>query len=276
MLKGFELGGNAEELTLKKGNCVLRFDTVLHTRDRALYCGVFKRRIQEEEITNPFVPVGRERGGGENGAETKKSILKMSIQRAHDCLGHLSEDTTCKMAGILDIGLSRGALPICESCAVSKSKQMNVSKESVGVKASKFNGQAFHDLAKTKVPDELEGIILQRSNWHILVDEATGFKRSTFHETKGGIVQDMCEHMHSKAARGCPILILRQDNAKENLALIKMAKSQAWKLTFKEELTARKTPQQNSKAETAFTVIAAQARSMRNAAQLSEKDKFKL
>ncbi len=31
MLKGFELEGNADELTLKKGNCVLRFDTVLHT-----------------------------------------------------------------------------------------------------------------------------------------------------------------------------------------------------------------------------------------------------
>jgi hypothetical protein len=84
--------------------------------------------------------VGRERGGGEKGAETKKSILKMSIQRAHDCLGHSSEDTTRKTSGILGIGLSRGALPNCESCAVSKSKQMNVSKESVGVKASKFNG----------------------------------------------------------------------------------------------------------------------------------------
>jgi hypothetical protein len=70
--------------------------------------------------------------------------------------------------------------------------------------------------------------------------------------------------MHSEAARGHPILILRQDNAKENLALIKMAKSQMWKLTFKDELTARKMPQQNSKAETAFTVIAAQARSMMN------------
>ncbi len=89
-------------------------------------------------------------------------------------------------------------------------------------------------------------------------------------------MQDMCEHMHSKAARGPPILILRQDNTKENLALIKMAKSQAWKLTFKEELTARKTPQQNSKAETAFTLIAAQARSMMNAVQLSDKDRFKL
>jgi hypothetical protein len=204
---------------------------VFYTQHGALYCGVFKRRTQEEDITNPFVAVGRERGGGKKGNEFKKSILKMSIQRAHDCLGHLSKDTTCKTAGILGIGLSCGALSICESCAVSKSKLMNVSKKSVGVKASVFNGQAFHDLAKIKVPDELEGIILQQSNWHILVDEATGFKRSTFHKTKGGIVQDMCEHMHSEAARDHQILILRQDNANENLGLIKMAKSQAWKLT---------------------------------------------
>ncbi len=105
MLEGFELGGNAEELTLKKGNCVLRFDTVLHTRHGALYCSVFKRRTQEEQITNPCVSVGRECGGGKKGAETKKSILKMSIQRAHDCLGHLSKDITRKMAGILGIGL---------------------------------------------------------------------------------------------------------------------------------------------------------------------------
>jgi hypothetical protein len=34
--------------------------------------------------------------------------------------------------------------------------------------------------------------------------------------------------------------------------------------------------QQNSKAETAFTIVAAQARSMMNAAQLSDKDRFKL
>ncbi len=72
MLEGFELGGNAEELTLKKGNCVLRFDTVLHTRPGALYCSVFKRKTQEEKITNPFVSVGRERGGGKKGTETKK------------------------------------------------------------------------------------------------------------------------------------------------------------------------------------------------------------
>jgi hypothetical protein len=42
------------------------------------------------------------------------------------------------------------------------------------------------------------------------------------------------------------------------------------------KLTARNTPQQNSKAEMAFTVIAAQARSMPIAVQIPDKERFKL
>jgi hypothetical protein len=60
------------------------------------------------------------------------------------------------------------------------------------------------------------------------------------------------------------------------LALIKAAKGKDWKLTIAVELTARNTPQQNSKAETAFTVIVAQARSMLIAAQVPDLQRFKL
>ncbi len=69
---------------------------------------------------------------------------------------------------------------------------------------------------------------------------------------------------------------MRQDNAKETLALIKAAKGKDWKVTIAVELTARNTPQQNLKAETAFTVIAAQARSMLIAAQVPDLQRFKL
>jgi hypothetical protein len=86
----------------------------------------------------------------------------------------------------------------------------------------------------------------------------------------------MCKYMHSKKACCHPILILCQDNAKENLAVIKAAKGQAWKLTFTGEPMARNMPQQNSLAETAFTFISTHARSMMNAVQLSDKDRFKL
>jgi hypothetical protein len=84
-----------------------------------------------------------------------------------------------------------------------------------------------------------------------------GFKQSAFFETKGGIIQNMCEYMHSEKEHSHPIQILRQDNAKENVALIKIAKGKDWMLAFKVKFMARKTPQQNSKTKLAFTVIAA-------------------
>jgi hypothetical protein len=62
--------------------------------------------------------------------------------------------------------------------------------------------------------------------------------------------------------------ILCQDNGKENMALIKIAKGKDWMLAFVVKFTARKTPQLNSKAEMAFTVITAQVRSMLIAAQV--------
>ncbi len=78
----------------------------------------------------------------------------------------------------------------------------------------------------------------------------------------------MFEYMYYEKDQGHPIQILCQDNATENVALIKTAKGKDWKLTFTIELTARKTPQQNSKAKMAFTAFVTKARSMLIVAQV--------
>jgi hypothetical protein len=82
--------------------------------------------------------------------------------------------------------------------------------------------------------------------------------------------------MHSKALRGHPIRVLHQDNAGENVKLVKTAKDKDWKLDFTVKYTARKTPQQNSHVETSFTIIAAQARCMLIAGQILDDERFKL
>jgi hypothetical protein len=86
----------------------------------------------------------------------------------------------------------------------------------------------------------------------------------------------MCKFMHSEKECCHPIQVLHQDNAKENLALIKMAKDKDWMFAFAVKLTAGKTLHQNSKAKTAFTVIMALARSMIIAAQVPDLQRFKL
>ena len=80
----------------------------------------------------------------------------------------------------------------------------------------------------------------------------------------------MCQYMHSEKEHGYPIQILRQDNAKENMVLIKIAQGKDWKHNFKTELTARNMSQQNLKAETAFTVITAQVWRMLITDQISD------
>jgi hypothetical protein len=88
--------------------------------------------------------------------------------------------------------------------------------------------------------------------------------------------KDMCVFMQQEMSRGHPISIIRQDNAGENKKLVTLAHSQEWKLATTFENTACKTPQQNSLAENAFTVITSKTRAVMNAAQIPKSECFKL
>ncbi len=90
--------------------------------------------------------------------------------------------------------------------------------------------------------------------------------------------KDMCVFMQQEKSHGHPISIIRQDNAGENKKLIMLAHSKEWKWKLETpfENTARKTPQQNSLAENAFTRIASKTRAVMNAAQIPKSERFKL
>ena len=69
-------------------------------------------------------------------------------------MGHASKDTTRRTAAALNMLITRGTLKTCKSCAISKAKQKNLNQESEGTKASKFNGQVYHDIVTMKEGDE--------------------------------------------------------------------------------------------------------------------------
>ena len=62
----------------------------------------------------------------------------------------------------------------------------------------------------------------------------------------------------------------------KNKKLISLAHSKEWKHDTIFENTARKTSQQNSLAELAFTVLSAKARAMLSAAQVPHDERYKL
>ncbi len=163
----------------------------------------------------------------------------MNIKQAHDCLGHLSKDAIHKIVAQLGMELSRTAFKTCEACAIGKAKQRNIPKEALREKTTTFNGRVGHDLLQIKAPEGME-VTINKSNWHMMVDKAMGFKRSAFFKTKDGIIEYMCQTMHSKALRGHPIQVLHQDNAGENVKLDKTAKGKNWKIEFEIKYTATK------------------------------------
>ncbi len=128
----------------------------------------------------------------------------MNIKWVHDCLGHLSKDATCKIAAQLEMELSRTTFQTCEACTIGKAKQCNIPKEALGEKATIFNGRVGHDLSKIKALEGVE-VTINKSNWHMMVNKAAGFKISAFFETKDGIINYKCRMMHFEALQGHPI-----------------------------------------------------------------------
>ena len=118
------------------------------------------------------------------------------------------------------------------------------------------------DCATVKVNDE-KGT---KSVWRIMVKERTGMKDTEFFKTKDGTVEPTVEQLHQCKTEGISPTVLCMDNAGENKLSQDRAESADWKLGLSYEFTARRTPQQNSIAEVAFTTITGQATAMMDAA----------
>jgi hypothetical protein len=89
----------------------------------------------------------------------------------------LREDVTHKIAAQMAMELSRTGLQTCAACAIQMAKQRSIPKEASREKATIFNGRVGHNLLKIKALEGME-VTINKSNWHIMVNKPTGFKRS--------------------------------------------------------------------------------------------------
>jgi hypothetical protein len=151
---------------------------------------------------------------------------KMNIMKAHDLLGHCSEDMTWSTAKSMGWVLSGGWRP-CKSCAMAKAKQKNVPKESEHQAASKGENRIFLDITVKKVKD---GPPVTKPNWQIMVDKRTGMKFLDFFEAKNGMIKPTCAQWNCWKAAGLAVNYARLDNAGENKMLKMRSESSNWKL----------------------------------------------
>ena len=102
----------------------------------------------------------------------------------------MSEDNTRKVAKALGWTIVRGTMKTCESCAKAKAQQKKLKIDVPNDKSTEINGRIYLDLSRLVKPASEPQP--RRPNWCMIVDEATGFKTSTFHATKSGMVTPTC------------------------------------------------------------------------------------
>jgi hypothetical protein len=250
----WKLSGNEEALWIEKDGQEIRFDIIIPKPKGALYCMYYKRMT-------------------EMAMSATDSGTRMNIMKAHDLLGHCSEDMTRSAAKLMGWVLS-GPWKPCESCATAKAKQKNVPKDSEHEKATKGENRIFLDIATVKKAKD--GPPVTKPNWRIMVDERTGMKFSDFYAAKIGMVEPTCEQWHCWKTVGLGIKYVRLDNSGENKALKMRSESSDWKLDIEFKFTARDMPQQNHLAELGFAVLANRGRALMTRANVPEVIRYKL
>jgi hypothetical protein len=258
MKLGWTMGGDMKKeqaIWIEKDGKTIVFDLMIPTPKGMLFAIYFSR---EQEIAGA-------------GADT---TAKMSVQMAHERLGHCGEDLTRKTAKLMGWELTPGELKPCQACAAGKAKQKNVPKASEHKSSKVSNERVYLDIATVKTP--MEGPKVTKPHWRIIVDERSQLKFSDFYESKSGMVEPTCQQFQKWKDKGKAVKFVRLDNAGENKALQKRCESESWKLNIDFEYTARDTPQQNHLAELGFSIIASRGRAMMHRANLPLDKRYKL
>ena len=254
MKEGWNLTGTETEMTLTKGETVLKFDILIKTGQGNLYCAYFKRNVAENASV----------AAEEESEKVVKPVVKektITIKKAHCQLGHMGEVKTRAAAQGLKYRILRGVLKACEACAIAKAKQKSVPKISNSPKSTVPNGRIYADISVIRPPEKSD-VKVTRANWFLMVDELTGMKFTSFHSAKNGIVQPTCEKWNLWKQQGVPVAHVRCDNAGENLKLEAAANGNRWKLNIAFEYTGAATPQRNNLVELGFATLWARARAM--------------
>jgi hypothetical protein len=255
--KGWKLNGNEKMMTLTKGKDVIKFDIIVPTAKGMLFCLRIKRQ-----------------SNGEVGAvATNNRVVKVSATKLHALCGHGGEERDRAIAKHLNIQVTRGKLKPCSACATAKAKSKALTRgltnQGQEIKEKPKNKEkivrAYVDLSAIKVPKELRAIVRNnpRPNWRLIVDERTGMPFSSFHSSKNGMVELLCELLNKWKNARKGISRLRCDNAGENKLLERRLASSEWKMNeIAMEYTAAATLQQNSVVEKKFDTIYCRSRAM--------------
>ena len=248
MQQNWTIGSVGETLFMTKHGTKVKFDKKLKTTSGFVSgCEVVSRTTSSkgEILLTSLLEKGRE----------------VHIQDFHNIMGHPSIDTTEKTATTYGITLIGQPQP-CEECALAKSKQANVSKET-DIKSNTPGERLFIDISS----------IQQQSYggskfWCLVVDDCTDMCFSFFLKQKSDQVPLLVDFFKDiRAKYSYPVTYIRCDNAGENTALEKACLKAGLGIQF--EYTSPNTPQYNGRVERKLAVLYTRCRAILNGAKLT-------
>ena len=247
--KGAKLFGEDKVITIKHGQLALKFGEVRHTRDGYLL------GLTMNAATPTTAAVGMQPG------------TKIKASELHGKLGHTNDAYMRKTAKLMGLEVT-GKLGTCENCAIGKSKQKSVPKESSD-KDMKPGELLYMDTSSVKEPSHGGKL-----HWILFVDAKTDCCISRFVKRKSSLRIVGLQVLRELKAKGIAVKRIRCDNAGENKQFDRACNHNGWSIQF--EYTAPGTPQQNGKVERKFATLMGMVRSMNNAARFDKKTRAKL
>ena len=106
--------------------------------------------------------------------------------------GHHDEEQMHRIALEMGSLLKKELMMPCKACSIGKARQLGVNKHVDNSKATRASKRIFSDLAIIKASQD-SGITITNRNWHIVMDQYTGYKESEFYSTKSDFVEPMCK-----------------------------------------------------------------------------------
>jgi hypothetical protein len=163
MESGWELSGDKMRgIVLSKNGVEMCFDISVETAKGVLWAACMKRSSPECVAVAPAV------------------MLPLSVEQAHFRLGHMSEKATRKTAEAIGWKLMAGSMAPCESCAIGKGRQKNVTKDDGGPVAKLKQSRVYLDCSSFKESDSNKVIGV----WRIMVLYPSQLKMTEIYKIK--------------------------------------------------------------------------------------------
>ncbi|MGL4341755.1 MAG: reverse transcriptase domain-containing protein, partial [Lactococcus lactis] len=245
--KEWSLSNKGTKILLSKGDVELAFDKIMKT-ENGMVVGI--EMVTQSEYANLVLSRGK----------------KIDINDFHRLMGHVHFDSLKKTAAFYGIVLT-GTFNKCYECAISKTRQKNVSKESdsrskvagerlfvdiSSVKAESYGGSKFWILVVDDYSDKCWSIFVNRKS--LMPDKVVALIRKLKDQNKYSI-----NHI---------VRVIRCDDAGENKALETMCTNQGLGIKF--EYTGPGTPQLNGRVERKYATLYGRVCTMLNAAGLTK------